>query len=58
MEDLMRSGLRESLADEIIKKRPFEKFEDLLDVKGIGPETFAKVKPYLRTVTGGVKPAP
>lgn len=54
----MRSGLRESLADEVIKKRPFEKVEDLLDLKGIGPETFAKVKPYLRTGTGGVKPAP
>ena len=59
IEDLMRSGLRESLADEVIKNRPFEKVEDLLDVKGIGPATFSKVKPYLRTgAVESVKPAP
>ena len=59
IEDLMRTGLRESLADQVIKKRPFEKIEDILDVKGIGPATFVKVKPYLRIgAVKSVKPAP
>lgn len=59
IEDLMRTGLRESLADAVVKKRPFEKIEDLLDVKGIGPVTFQKVRPYL-VVTSPLsrKPAP
>lgn len=59
IEDLMRTGLRESLADAVVKKRPFEKIEDLLDVKGIGPVTFQKVRPYLVvTSPPSRKPAP
>jgi competence protein ComEA len=59
IEDLMRTGLRESLADAVVKKRPFEKIEDLLDVKGIGPVTFQKVRPYLVVTTPPTrKPAP
>lgn len=59
IEDLMRTGLRESLADAVVKKRPFEKIEDLLDVRGIGPVTFQKVRPYLVVTTPPTrKPAP
>lgn len=59
IEDLMRTGLRESLADAVVKKRPFEKLEDLLDVKGIGPVTFQKISPYLVVTTPqSRKPAP
>lgn len=59
IEDLMRTGLRESLADAVVKKRPFEKIEDLLDVKGIGPVTFQKVRPYLVVTSPPTrKPAP
>ncbi len=47
IEDLMRAGLRESLADAVVKKRPFSAIDELLDVKGIGPATFQKVSPYL-----------
>lgn len=59
IEDLMRTGLRESLADAVVKRRPFEKIEDLLDVRGIGPVTFQKVRPYLVVTTPPTrKPAP
>jgi competence protein ComEA len=57
LEDLVRAGLRESLADAVVKKRPFAKLEDLLDVKGIGPATFNKVKPYLIVATAPLKKA-
>lgn len=53
IEDLMRTGLRESLADQIIKKRPFKTIEQLDDVKGIGPATMEKVRPYLKVGGGG-----
>ncbi len=29
-------------------EKPFTKFADLLDVKGTGPKTLAKVKPQLK----------
>lgn len=59
IEDLMRAGLRESLADAVVRKRPFAKIEDLLDVKGIGPATFKKVRPYLIVISApAAKAAP
>jgi len=58
-EDLVRAGLRESLADAVVKKRPFAAIEELLKVKGIGPATFKKVKPHLFVATTPVgKAAP
>ena len=59
IEDLMRAWLRESLADAVVRKRPFAKIEDLLDVKGIGPATFKKVRPYLIVISApAAKAAP
>ena len=55
----MRAWLRESLADAVVRKRPFAKIEDLLDVKGIGPATFKKVRPYLIVISApAAKAAP
>lgn len=54
LEDLVRTGLRESLADEVIKGRPFGSIEQLLEVRGIGPVTLEKVRPHLKVE----KPAP
>lgn len=48
LEELVRTGLRESLADEVIKRRPFRSVEQLDDVPGIGPATLAKVRPFLK----------
>lgn len=48
LEELMRTGLRESLADGAIRLRPFESVDELIEVHGIGPVTLEKVRPYLR----------
>ncbi len=47
LEDLTRSGLRESVADQVIKQRPFASIDDLIQVRGIGPVTLEKVRPHL-----------
>lgn len=62
LEELVRTGLRESLADEVIKRRPFRTIDQLDDVPGIGPVTLEKVRPFLFVIPergGSVrKPAP
>jgi competence protein ComEA len=47
LEELISTGLRESIADEIIKKRPFRTITELDDVKGIGPVTLEKILPFI-----------
>ncbi len=46
--ELTRTGLRESLADAVIRARPFESIDDLIKVRGIGPVTLAKIRPHLK----------
>lgn len=62
LEELVRTGLRESLADEVIKHRPFSSVDELTDVRGIGPATLKRVRPYLKIDSGSNettdKPAP
>jgi competence ComEA-like helix-hairpin-helix protein len=44
-------GVGEKTADAIIERRkhiPFNRPEDLMEVKGIGEKKFAKIKPYVR----------
>ncbi|MDF1741230.1 MAG: helix-hairpin-helix domain-containing protein [Verrucomicrobiales bacterium] len=48
LEELVSTGLRESLADAAIRMRPFKTVAELEKVKGIGPVTLAKVRPYLK----------
>ncbi len=48
LEELMTTGLRESLADQAIRHRPYRSVDELeTKVKGIGPVTLEKVRPYL-----------
>ena len=47
--ELMRlPGIGETLANRIIEKRPYARLTDLLEVEGIGPATYRKLKPLLR----------
>lgn len=47
--DLIRMpGIGEALADRIIEKRPYARLTDLLEVDGIGPATYRRLKPLLR----------
>ncbi|MBM4021003.1 MAG: helix-hairpin-helix domain-containing protein [Planctomycetes bacterium] len=49
MADLMRlPGIGEALAERIIEKRPYARITDLLEVDGIGPATYHRLKPMLR----------
>lgn len=57
LEELVRTGLRESLADEVIKHRPFSSVDELTNVRGIGLATLKKVRPYLR-VSAGMNESP
>lgn len=53
LEDLTRTGLRESLADAVIiyrQKERFKSVDQLIEVKGIGPVTLEKVRPYVKVV--------
>jgi competence protein ComEA len=59
IEELVRAGFRESVADEVVKRRPFRNLEELDDVPGIGEATINKVRPYLKVVLETPpKPAP
>ncbi|MEY4488745.1 MAG: hypothetical protein RIQ79_1253 [Verrucomicrobiota bacterium] len=41
-------GLTKTVAAEIIKQRPFATLEDLSTVKGVGPASLKKLKPFLK----------
>jgi competence protein ComEA len=46
---LMRlPGIGETLANRIIERRPYRRLTDLLEVEGIGPTTYLRLKPFLR----------
>ena len=48
-DDLMRlPRVGEMLADRIIEGRPYRRLVDLLEVEGIGPATFRRLKPMLQ----------
>ncbi len=46
------SGINETVAQAIIDSRPYEKIDDLLNIKGIGPKTLEKIQELI-TVGGG-----
>ena len=47
--ELMRlPGIGETLANRIIEKRPYTRLTDLLEVEGIGPSTYRRLKSMLR----------
>ncbi len=47
-DELMRlPGIGETMANRIIESRPFKSPSDLTRVSGIGPATYAKLKPFL-----------
>ena len=39
-------GIGETLANRIIEKRPYARLTDLLEVEGIGPATYRRLKPF------------
>lgn len=49
LNELLRlPGIGETLANRIIEKRPYARLTDLLEVEGIGPATYRRLKPMLR----------
>jgi competence protein ComEA len=41
-------GIGPTLARRIVEGRPYGTVEDLLKVKGIGPSTLERIRPYVR----------
>lgn len=41
-------GIGETLAKLIVARRPYQSVEQLLDVKGIGPASLEKLRPYVK----------
>jgi competence protein ComEA len=41
-------GIGPTLAQRIVEGRPYERVEDLLRVKGIGPATLERIRPYVK----------
>lgn len=57
-DDLMRlPGVGEMLAGRIIEGRPYRRLVDLLEVEGIGPATFRRLKPMLQIAAADDEPA-
>lgn len=49
LEELTRlPGIGPTLARRIVENRPYQKVEDLLKVRGIGPATLERLRPYVR----------
>ncbi len=48
LEQLESTGLRSDLADLVVQMRPFATIDQLIDVKGIGPKTLEKIRPFVR----------
>jgi len=48
-EEMMKElGIKQEVADDIIARRPFKNFQQVLKVKGIGDKKLAKLKPKIR----------
>jgi endonuclease YncB( thermonuclease family) len=55
---LMRlPGIGETLANRIIERRPYGRLTDLLEVEGIGPTTYRRLKPSLELAPAASAPA-
>lgn len=49
LEELTRlPGIGPTLARRIVENRPYQKVEDLLKVRGIGPATLERLRPHVR----------
>lgn len=49
-------GVGPAAAERIAQARPFQTLEDVMEVKGIGPSTFNKMKPYMTLEGDAVQP--
>ncbi|MER3451513.1 MAG: hypothetical protein C4300_05170 [Thermus sp.] len=41
-------GIGPTLAKRIVDNRPYQRVEDLLKIRGIGPATLERLRPYVR----------